>query len=60
MWIELEILKNRAKLERMIINNEDYKKILEQSRKLDDYINIKIREQRLEIMKIKSKNNLSN
>ena len=60
MWIELEILKNRAKLERMIINNEDYKKILEQSRKLDDYINIKIREQRLEIMKIESKNNLSN
>lgn len=45
MWIELEILKNRAKLERMITNNEDYEKILEQSRKLDDYINIKIREQ---------------
>ena len=45
MWIELEILKNRAKLERMILNDEDYEKILEQSRKLDDYINIKIREQ---------------
>lgn len=45
MWIELEILKNRAKLERMISNNENYEKILEQSRKLDDYINIKIREQ---------------
>ena len=45
MWIELEILKNRAKLERMIMNDEDYDKILEQSRKLDDYINIKIREQ---------------
>lgn len=45
MWIELEILKNRAKLERMISNDEDYEKILEQSRKLDDCINIKIREQ---------------
>ena len=45
MWIELEILKNRAKLERMIMNDEDYDKILEQSRKLDDYINVKIREQ---------------
>lgn len=45
MWIELEILKNRAKLERMIMNDEDYDKILDQSRKLDDYINIKIREQ---------------
>ena len=45
MWIELEILKNRAKLEQMIMNDEDYDKILEQSRKLDDYINIKIREQ---------------
>lgn len=50
MWIELEILKNRAKLERMISNEEDYEKILEQSRKLDDYINLKIREQ------IKAKN----
>lgn len=48
MWIELEILKNRAKLERMILDNEDYEKILNQSRKLDDYINIKIREQNKE------------
>lgn len=46
MWIELEILKNRAKLERMISNDEDYEKILEQSKKLDDYINIKIKEER--------------
>lgn len=45
MWIELEILKNRAKLERMISDNEDYEKILEQSRKLDNYINIKVKEQ---------------
>ena len=51
MWIELEILKNRAKLERMISNNEDYEKILEQSRKLDNYINIKVKEQN------KNKNN---
>ena len=39
MCIELEILKNRAKLERMILENEGYEKILEQSKKLDDYIN---------------------
>lgn len=57
MWIELEILKNRAKLERMIMNDEDYDKILEQSRKLDDYINIKIREQ-TEAKKSKSCKNL--
>lgn len=48
MWIELEILKNRAKLERMISDNEDYEKILEQSKKLDGYINIKIKEERKE------------
>lgn len=42
MLIELKILKNRAKLERMILNNDDYSKILEQSKKLDKYINIKI------------------
>ena len=57
MWIELEILKNRAKLEQMIMNDEDYDKILEQSRKLDDYINIKIREQ-IEAKKNKSCKNL--
>ena len=57
MWIELEILKNRAKLEQMIMNDEDYDKILEQSRKLDDYINIKIRKQ-IEAKKNKSCKNL--
>lgn len=46
MWIELKILKNRAKLERMILNNEDYSKILEQSKKLDNYINIKIKQEK--------------
>lgn len=46
MWIELKILKNRAKLERMIIDNEDYSKILKQSRKLDNYINIKLKQEK--------------
>ena len=46
MCIELEILKNRAKLERMILENEVYEKILEQSKKLDDYINIRIKQQK--------------
>ena len=46
MCIELEILKNRAKLERMILENEEYEKILEQSKKLDDYINIRIKQQK--------------
>ena len=46
--LKLEILKNRTKLERMILDNENYEKILNQSRKLDNYINIKIREQNKE------------
>lgn len=42
--VELLIIKNKAKLERMI--REDYSKerILKQSRLLDKYINIKMRE----------------
>lgn len=40
----LAIMKNRAKLEQMIRNNEDYAKILEQSQKLDRYINIAMNE----------------
>lgn len=46
MCIELEILKNRAKLERMILEDEDYEKILEQSKKLDEYINMIIKEEK--------------
>ena len=45
MCIDLKIIKNRAKLEQMILDNESYDKILAQSQKLDEYINIKIREQ---------------
>ena len=40
----LAIMKNRAKLEQMIRNNEDYAKILQQSQKLDRYINIAMNE----------------
>lgn len=36
--LELLILKNKVKLEQMINNNVDYKKILVQSKKLDNYI----------------------
>lgn len=46
MSIELEILRNRAKLERMITENEEYNKILKQSEILDYYINLKINEQK--------------
>lgn len=39
----LAIVKNRIKLEEMIKNNEDYEKIVEQSQKLDKYINIEMK-----------------
>ena len=42
--IELLIMKNRARLERMIMEDYDKNKILRQSQKLDKYINIKMRE----------------
>lgn len=42
--IELLILKNRARLERMIMEDYDKNKILRQSQKLDKYINVKMRE----------------
>lgn len=42
--IELLILKNRARLERMIMEGYSKNKILRQSQKLDKYINIKMRE----------------
>lgn len=40
MNITLAIMKNRIKLERMIEREDDYQKILKQSRKLDKYINV--------------------
>ena len=39
MELSLLIAKNRAKLEKMISDGEDYQKILAQSRKLDKLIN---------------------
>ncbi len=42
--LELLIIKNRAKLEQMIREESDYKKIVKQSQRLDKYINIKMRE----------------
>lgn len=41
----LAIIKNRIKLEKMIVDNEDYEKILKQSQKLDEFINIEMRNQ---------------
>ena len=38
MKLELLILKNKIKLEQMINNNVEYKKILAQSKRLDNYI----------------------
>ena len=42
MNIDLLILKNRAKLEKLIEQNADYSLILKQSQKLDKYILKKI------------------
>ena len=42
--LELLIIKNRAKLEQMIREESDYKKIVKQSQRLDKYLNIKMRE----------------
>ena len=41
--VELLIMKNRAKLERMIVENYSKNQILRQSKKLDKLINIKMR-----------------
>lgn len=38
MNLNLLILKNKIKLEQMINNNVEYKKILAQSKRLDNYI----------------------
>ena len=42
--IELLIIKNRAKLEQMIREDYEYKKIVKQSQRLDRYLNMKMRE----------------
>ena len=43
MSIDLLIIRNRARLERMITEEKDYSKILKQSQKLDKLINQKMR-----------------
>ena len=42
--LTLAIKKHRAKLEQMILENEDYNEIVKQSQKLDKYINIAMQE----------------
>ena len=42
--LELLIIRNRAKLEQMIREESDYKKIVKQSQRLDRYLNMKMRE----------------
>ena len=42
MNIDIRILNSRAKLEKMIIKKVSYNRILKQSRKLDNLINIKM------------------
>lgn len=44
MSIDLLIIRNRARLEKLITEEEDYSKILKQSRKLDKLINTKMKE----------------
>ena len=44
MSIDLLIIRNRAKLEKLITNDENYVKILKQSQKLDKLINRKMKE----------------
>ena len=43
MNIDKLIIENRNKLEQMIMNHEDKQKIVEQSKILDEYINIKMK-----------------
>ena len=52
--ITLLIIKNRIKLEKLIDQNADYSKILEQSRKLDVYIAKKMA---IQLNKNKTSNN---
>lgn len=44
MSIDLLIIRNRARLEKLITEEEEYSKILKQSRKLDKLINTKMKE----------------
>lgn len=44
MSIDLLIIRNRARLEKLITEEEDYSKILKQSQKLDKLINTKMKE----------------
>ena len=46
MSIDLLIIRNRNKLEKLIEENADYKSILKQSKRLDMYINRKMKELR--------------
>ena len=46
MSIDLLIIRNRNKLEKLIEENADYKLILRQSKRLDIYINRKMKELR--------------
>ena len=45
MSIDLLIIRNRARLEKMITEDKDYKKILLQSKKLDRLLNKKMKEE---------------
>lgn len=46
MSTDLLIIRNRTKLEKLIEENADYKLILKQSKRLDMYINRKMKELR--------------
>lgn len=46
MSTDLLIIRNRTKLEKLINENADYKLILRQSKRLDMYINRKMKELR--------------
>ncbi len=45
MSIDLLIFRNKARLEKLIREDADYDKILAQSKRLDKYVVIKMREQ---------------
>ena len=53
MDVMLKIKIHRKKLEQMILDNEDYEKIVKQSQKLDEYINIAMKQMAKE-KKVKS------
>jgi hypothetical protein len=44
MSIDLLIIRNRARLEKLITEDKDYRKILRQSQKLDRLLNKKMKE----------------